>query len=105
MKLFNITPYLRGAARQTHLRYTQLHKDDRTLANFSNKLIKQFEPVAHQKNLKIKLRDLRQTDSLERYILRYKAIVNQIRDLSEADQLLYFRTGLKPNIELNVLNK
>ena len=83
------------------MRYKQQHKDGCTCEDFKNRLVKEFEPVDYQNNLKIQLPDLRQTDSLERYILRYKAIVNQIRDISESDQLFFFRIGLKLNLELN----
>lgn len=58
-----------------------------------------------QSRLKLQLIRLKQSDSFEKYVSKFKSIVNRIDHITDEDTLLLFTEGLQPKTHLEVLNK
>ena len=100
LKLSLIAPYVRGSV----LRKLQksMHDEESTWEDFTYILRNDYKLVDHQDRLKIQLR-VKQTDSVEKYVSRFTVLVNQIENMPEQDQLLWFKEGLSPKIKFEVL--
>ena len=105
IKLSVVTPYLRGLPLQLLKKYQQDNGVDADWYEFCAFLAEQFKPRDWQTKLRLQLRDLKQNESFESYLLKFQTIVNQIDDISETDQVLWFSEGLRPKARYEVKSK
>jgi len=103
-KLNVVAPYLRKLPLQALVKY-QSSQQDANWEDFAVLLKNTFKPADYMKKLKLKLRDLKQTESFESYLNRFRSIVNQIDDMTEQDQMLWFSEGLHPKTKFEVNSK
>jgi len=105
LKLSAVTPYLRGLPLLTLKRYQQTNGIDGSWEGFCGVLLNQFKPRDWQNKLRLQLRDLKQTDSFEGYLLKFQSLITQINDLQESDKILWFTEGLLPKTKFEVKSK
>lgn len=74
-----------------------------TWSEFKNRVRTEFIPQDTQRRQRDKLRELVQTKSVSSYLESFRNIIISISDLSEAEKLDKFVSGLKPMIRLEVL--
>lgn len=61
--------------------------------------------INFQDNLRVKLRELKQTDSFQDYLNAFLKIFTLIEDMSEIDSLHWFLQGLHPRCKQEVTFK
>ena len=71
---------------------------DADWCEFCAVLAEQFKPRDWQTKLRLQLTNLQTVD--RSYFLKFKTIVNQIYDISEADLVLWFSEGLRPKRDM-----
>ena len=64
-------------------------------ADFKQKLQKQFTPSNAEKEVRARLRRLKQSGSIRDYISEFTTLMLKISDMSDKDLLFYFQDGLK----------
>ncbi len=99
--------FLRGSAAlwwQSHLSQVDAGSVARIISwdAFSTEFKAQFAPVNSVKIARDAIRGLTQTKGVQEYIDRFQALVLQIPDMSAAEQLDKFTTGLKPAVQEKV---
>lgn len=105
LRLSVLVPYLKNSA------YRKLHKlnkekgDNASWEEFEQILKNDYRVVDHQEKLKIKLRELKQVETVEKYVSKFTSLINQIDDLSEKDQILWFKEGLQQKIKLELVTR
>ena len=102
LKFSTIGPYIKGLAFQTLKNYTTEKKEDASWEEFTEILIKNFHPANYQKKLRLQLKELKQGDSLDRYVTRFRTIVGQIDGMTDSDKILWFQEGLNPQTKYEV---
>lgn len=82
-------------------------KDQRPTSwiEFKHQLTSQFQPVDFQENLRQQLLQLRQKQSLQDYVYKFRSIVGQIHAMDELSQVMLFVNGLAANSSLYVRSK
>jgi hypothetical protein len=70
---------------------------------FQEILRSQFEPRLLEMKVRTQLRHLRQTDSLQRYLTRFKELTVQLKNMSEESKLTAFIDGLKEEYKFALL--
>ncbi len=63
--------------------------------NFSKALKEAFQPPNYQHYLRIQLKTLRQTSTVQEYGMRFRNIIEQIDTMNELNKVSYFVDGLK----------
>ena len=106
-KLYSVAPYLRNGPFQVYKKYMTNHDNHhhRSWEDFKRTLLQVCEPSNLQSKLKLQLCGIKQTDSFERYVNKFRSIANQIEDLNTEDEILWFTNGLLPRTKIEVLNK
>jgi len=61
-----------------------------------------FQPVNFQQYLRIQLRKLKQTGSVQDYTTRFLNLMGQIEDMSDVDQVIQYTEGLKSATQMEV---
>ena len=95
---------LRGAALDWW-RFTLVHQPPPTWDAFTRALISQFMPIAAERLARDQLARLRQSDGpVRRYIFEFRRLLLRVTDITAADALHRFITGLKPQLarEVNI---
>ena len=105
MQLHVIAPFLRGEALKSLKRFMRKEGTEATWDDFRDQLIKEYEPHDIQNRLKLQLMRLKQTESFDKYVAKFKSIVNRIDNITDEDTVLLFTEGLQPKTRLEVLNK
>ena len=98
--------YLKQTAQQWWFSQNQKPADQRpsTWAAFATALRQRFQPVAASLAARSQLRTLSQDKlSLSEYVSRFYSLLSLITDMSEADQIEYFVSGLRPSIQRDVV--
>lgn len=103
MKITVVFGFVKGYALQTMKIFKAL--EDKTWADFEAHFREKFKPIGQQNNLRLKMRNLTQTDSVEKYAREFLAIISRINNLSEDEKLFAFREGLKPTIKREITLK
>ena len=103
-KLNAISPYLRGLALQTLIKFKREYPDS-TWYEFKDLLERTFIHPNRERNLRIQLRNLRQKESYDNFVNEFLFILNQIDYMEEDDKILYFTEGLKSKTKFEVLTR
>jgi hypothetical protein len=69
---------------------------------FSAAIISYFAPVGAQVNARNELARLRQLASVRAYTRRFRSLLLEITDMSEAEKMDRYRRGLKPGLQYHV---
>ena len=97
-----ILPFVKGRALHSVIKYMS-SDDAKNFEGFLEAFKKEFEPPDYQRKLKLQLRDLKQTDSFDKFVEKFLTICNQIDEISEEDKIMYFGEGLHTRSRLEVL--
>lgn len=74
-----------------------------TWNEFKNKVSREFVPSDHAKRARDRLRRLRQTNSVSRYLSEFKNTILAIANMSDEEKMDRFIGGLKHSIRIEVL--
>ena len=96
LKLSAIASFVRGG----FAKVTDTYGEQRD--QFLTILRTDYDMVYHQKRLKIQLREIKQTKSVEKYVSKFTNILNQVNvnGVSDEDQMIM--EGLKPRIKFEL---
>ena len=73
-----------------------------TWDDFVTALRDAFQPPHYQQYLRKQLRKCCQTSTVQEYTTRFRNLVEQITDMNEVDQVMYFIDGLRPATQQEV---
>jgi hypothetical protein len=94
------TTYLRGAARDWWQTLAQKPTD---YVSFGTALRKRFQPVTTAETARAKMRKLTQGSShINTYVAQFRRLTLAVPDMSEADKLFNFLTGVRPSIAAQI---
>lgn len=96
---------LGGTALQWFVNLKMKDQRPKSWNDFKQQLTSQFQPVDFQENLRQQLLQLRQKQSLQDYIYKFRSIVGQIHAMDELSQVMLFINGLTINNSLYVRSK
>jgi hypothetical protein len=74
-------------------------------AEFRKEILKAFVIPNKPFYLRQKLRRTKQRESLQEYILKFRIIIMEIGEMYEAERVICFIDGLKPNIQTQLLRE
>lgn len=98
--------WLRGSAREW---YTAFPQDVKVQANdfeiFSTMLLSRYRPVDAARTARTKLEQLKQKQSVQKYNTDFIELIQDIHDMSFADQIHNYRRGLKIEVQKELITK
>ena len=86
--------YLRGSAKQFYRSIPGVSY--MAWSDFIALMRQNYEPKNKQEHYRIRLEELKQTNSIEEYIRKFDAIAIRIRNMSDYDMMRHFTKNLKP---------
>lgn len=95
--------YLKENAAVWWYHLVNLQSTPTTWDSFKEALLAEFIPVDHTRRARDKLRKLKQTSSVERYLSEYRNITLMINDMSEGEKVDRFVDGLKYKVRVELL--
>jgi hypothetical protein len=98
--------WLRGSAREW---YTAFPQDVKVQANdfeiFATMLLSRYRPVDAARTARTKLEQLKQKQSVQKYNTEFIELIQDIHDMSFADQIHNYRRGLKLEVQKELITK
>jgi hypothetical protein len=88
-----------------HLNLPMAEHDHGTWTWMKRRLISQFEPFRKPQYLRDQLVSLSQARNkwtVHQYVTEFEKLASRVPELAEADRLLYFRNGLKPELKMKI---
>jgi hypothetical protein len=103
MHIVAVSSYLKGTAMQMLKAFRKRGQTDWLL--FKKDLLRTFRPVDHERIIRTKLLNLKQTDNFDKFSNDFLYWANQIPEMSEADKLACFMQGLRPLTKVELVIK
>jgi hypothetical protein len=103
-KLMQISTYVKNPVLQTLKRY-QKDEERPTWKGFCEILRELYDPKNQIWKLRSQLKNLKMTDSFDKYLRRFQELINLIPGLSKEDEMANFIDGLAENYKFEVLSK
>jgi len=99
-----VLPYLRDAALQFTLAYVAQNGYE-NWQSFTDKLKQTFEPIDLQRTLRMEIKYIQCSGSIDDYNRQFLILANRIVGLSEQDKLLHYTEGLRSKTRYEVDSK
>lgn len=95
--------YLKGNAAVWWFNLINSNSSPTTWALFRESIVNEFVPADHARRARDKLRKIKQTGSVEKYLAEYRNIVLTINDMNDGEKMDRFVEGLKYSVKVEVL--
>lgn len=97
------SPFLSGTAAVWWYTLVQSNQAPGTWNDFKSAIVREFVPEDHVRSARDKLRKLRQTGSVSKYLSEFRNLVLTIPDVTDGEKWDRFCAGLKFDVRLEVI--